>query len=157
MILFWLVIFDLDVELKSRILQIVVDSKESIAEIYTYDEQLLTTLTLGEGRQRFEVAKDEPPPPSQDAIAIQLMGNLIKRKEQAYEDLRRQMEQEKEDAKRQMGQMEQEKEDAKRQMGQIEQEKEDIKRQIRQMEQEKEDIKRQMEQMRSNTTHLMDA
>lgn len=47
------------------------DSREYIAEIYTCDKQLLATLNLGEGRQRFEA--DECESPSKDSGALKIV------------------------------------------------------------------------------------
>lgn len=44
----------LDSEVRPHILQVAIDPEDYVAEIYTSDKQLLQTLTLGEGRQRYE-------------------------------------------------------------------------------------------------------
>lgn len=115
-----LLFFKADVEVQSRILQVVIDANEYAAEVYTYDKQLLVTLTLGEGRQRFDADKCESL--SEDSGALKLVQNRLM-----------QMEQEK-------LQSDQEKEDLRRQ---TEQEK-------RQLDQEKEDLRRQIEQMQND-------
>ena len=97
---------NLDVEVQSRILQIVVNPKEYIAEVYTYDKQLLASLTLGEGRQRFDVAVEDSP--SKDSGALKIMQNRIMQLEQRTqqaEQRTQQAEQEKEHLERQMEHM----------------------------------------------------
>lgn len=43
--------------------------------MYTYDKQLLATLTLGEGRQRFDVAVEDSP--SKDSSALKIVQNQV--------------------------------------------------------------------------------
>ena len=100
------IFFETDVEVQSRILQIVTNSNEYSVEVYTYDEQLLATLTLGEGRQRFDAEKHESPP--RDSGALIMMQNRLMQMEQEKqqaEQEKRQAEQETEDFRRQIKQM----------------------------------------------------
>ena len=73
-------IFNLDFEVRSRVLQVVVDPQEYIAEVYAYDKELLAKLTLGEGRQRFDAAEDDLP--SRDSGALDIVQNRVMQLEQ---------------------------------------------------------------------------
>ncbi len=92
---FWISVFKSDVEIQSRILHVVVDTKEYTAEVYTYAKQLLATLTLGEGRQRYEADKEpalEDSPVSKFLQDRQMRLEQDKKKaEQELENLRRQI------------------------------------------------------------------
>lgn len=104
-----LLIFKSGVEVQSRILQVAVDSNEYTAEIYMYDNQLLATLTMGEGRQRFDADKYDST--SADSGAIKIVESRNMWLEQEIESMRRQMEQEKwekEDMRRQVEKMQDE-------------------------------------------------
>ena len=90
-------------EVQSRILQIVVDPDQYIAKVYTHDQQLLATLTLGEGRQRFEPAKDESLLPRGLYNGVDFEQNRIRQLERETENMRQQME----EAKRQLESMKQ--------------------------------------------------
>lgn len=100
--------FQSDVEVQSRILQVALDSNEYTAEVYTYDKELLATLTLGEGRQRLDDYKDDSP--SEEPGYLQFMQNRIaqveekekqvEEKEKQLEEKQKQMEQEMEDKRR---------------------------------------------------------
>ena len=95
--------FNADIEVQSRILQVAVDSNEYTAEVYTYDKELLVTLTLGEGRHRFDA--DECDSPSEDSGVLKIMQNQLIQMKQEKEDMSRQLKQVKDDMSRQLKQM----------------------------------------------------
>jgi hypothetical protein len=116
--------------MQSRILQIAVDPNEYTAEVYTHEKQLRATLTLGEGRQRFDADEDASSSEMADEAMLQQasaqlqdMKRQMEQQEQREQDMKRQMEQQEQDMKWQMEQVQQ---DMKRQMEQMQ---EDMKRQ----------------------------
>lgn len=88
--------FKSDFEVQSRILQVAVDPKEYTAEVYTYDKQLLATLTLGGGRERFD--DDKHNSPSDDSSALGIMRNRTMRLKQEKRQAEQENKQENEQA-----------------------------------------------------------